>query len=52
MANLDKGFWKRKNIYLYQYLNKKIWTPFLLPDKSPTLYQYVKVKEPLKKPFC
>jgi len=26
-----------KDVYLYQYSDKKIWTPLLLPDKSPIL---------------
>jgi len=28
---------EEKDIYLYQYPNKKIWTPLLSPNKSPIL---------------
>jgi len=41
-----------KDIYLYQYPDKKIWIPLLSPNKSPILRQYAKVKEFLKEPFC
>ena len=43
---------KGKDVYSYQYPDKKIWTPLLSPDKSPILRQYAKVEEPLKELFC
>ena len=42
---------KGKDVYSYQYPDKKIWTPLLSPDKSPILRQYAKVEEPLKELF-
>ena len=41
-----------KDIYLYQYPDKKIWTLYLSPNKSPILHQYAKVKESSKELFC
>jgi len=41
-----------KDIYLYQYSDKKIWTSLLSSNKFSILHQYAKVKEFLKKSFC
>ena len=48
MKVLERG----KDIYLYEYPDKNIWTLILSPDKYPILCWYTKVKEPLKEPFC